>query len=302
VLYQRLYDPPGSRLLSWHLAGVMYPQDSDVLGQIRGAYAAAGWGTTLANKWANLTFPFSGRLWEGFSAGGLDVHARRNTEFLTISNAVGIGWVTVLAVLVAVAVAAVRRRAADPFAVGVLWMLVFGIVSIVLWALALFGPATTYVHSGSHVFILIALAAPLAWLIERHPVAGALVTAVGVTFFLAVYVPLLDTAHVVGTHVPLADAPISRRALVLGIAGLVALAAAFLSFGRRPPPHGDTALPGPSEDEATMPASPEPETRPIAPSRGRPGRPVGAVSAPPPPLPVLPTSSRPVESGDRSPR
>jgi hypothetical protein len=268
VLYQRLYDPPGTRLLSWHLAGIPYPQDSDVLGQITDAYSAAGWDTTIANKWANLTYPFSGRPWEGFSAEGLDIHVRRATEFFTFSNAIGVGWVAALAVLVAVALATVRRRAPDPFAVRVLVLLAFGLVSIVLWALALFGPATTFVHHGSHVFILIALAAPLAWLVERRPVAGALVTAAGVAFCLFTYAPMLDTAHANGPIVGVADVPISKRALLLGVVGLVCVAAAFLPFRPRRAP-GDDRLPtAPDEDHASPSAAPEPDTRPIGGARG----------------------------------
>jgi hypothetical protein len=286
VLYQRLYDPPGTRLLSWHLANVFYPQDNDVLGQISDAYSTAGWDTTITNKWANLTYPFSGRPWEGISAGGVDIHVRRATEFFTISNAVGVGWVAALAVLVTVVLAAVRRRVPDPFAVRVLVMMAFGLVSIVLWALALFGPATTYVHHGSHVFILIALAAPLAWLVDRRPVAGALVTAAGVVFCLVTYAPMLDTAHAIGPVVEVADVPISKRALVLGIVGMVCVAAAFLPFGPRTAPRGDGPPAAPREEDAWPSTSPEPDTRPIAPATGslRGGGSIG-------PLPPLPGST-----------
>jgi hypothetical protein len=108
LLYQRFYDPGGTRILIWHLADVHEPQHGDVLRHVAEAYRKAGWETTLANKWANLSKPFSGEPWAGISADGVDLHVRRSLEFFTFSGAIGAGWVAVLVLLGSIALSCSR--------------------------------------------------------------------------------------------------------------------------------------------------------------------------------------------------
>jgi hypothetical protein len=54
LAYQKLYDPPGNRLLKWHLAGVI-PLDGRSFGAaLVDSYHAVGWGGALANRRANF--------------------------------------------------------------------------------------------------------------------------------------------------------------------------------------------------------------------------------------------------------
>lgn len=53
-LYQKFADPPGNRLLKWHLAGAV-PVDPRPLGQtLREAYAAKTWSEIARDRWTNL--------------------------------------------------------------------------------------------------------------------------------------------------------------------------------------------------------------------------------------------------------
>jgi hypothetical protein len=232
ILYQRFVDPPGSRLLYWHLAEIGYPDPAKggVLKQVTDAYVAAGWETTLANKWANLVKPFSIAPWDGLSITGVDDPARRVAEFYTFSGAIGFGWIAAVGTLAAVVLAFLRRQERDQFAVHVVLLLGAGLVSIAMWAVVMFGPGTTFVHHGSHVFILIALAAPLAWLVDRSPWVGAAIIAVSGTVCLSTYLYQTQANHIPG-HI----SPVSRRALALAVVGALFLALAFLVTARRRP-------------------------------------------------------------------
>jgi hypothetical protein len=255
VLYQRYYDPPGNRLLFWHLAEIGYPDLSagGVYEQVSRAYEVAGWDTVLANKWANLVKPYSMAPWEGVSLTGVDVGARRVADFYIFSGAIGPGWIGVLVAAVVVGVSVLRRRERDAHAVRVLLLVGSGVVSLALWAMVMFGPGTTFIHHGSHVFILIALATPLAWMTDRWPYAGAVVTAAGVLLALWTYTP-------VPADFPGSGGPVSHKAIALAVVGGICVALAFFLPGhpRSSDAAGTVATGGVGDDESTalsMPVS-----------------------------------------------
>jgi 4-amino-4-deoxy-L-arabinose transferase-like glycosyltransferase len=274
ILYQRYYDPPGNRLLFWHLAEIGYPDltKGGVFEQVRRTYEVAGWHTVVENKWANVVKPFSFAPWQGVSPTGVDVSARRSAEFYIFAGAIGPGWIAVLVALAVLAVAVVRRRERDAHAVRVLLLVGAGIGSLVPWALVMFGPGTTFVHHGSHVFILIALAVPLAWLTDRWRLAGAVVTAAGVALAVVTYLPYIAIPGPWGDF-PAVDGPISRRALALAAVGAICVAvsfflpASFLPASERLVRRAGAAVPG----VVGIDTGPLPAWRPVVPSPRRPG-------------------------------
>jgi hypothetical protein len=54
MLYQSLIDPPGNRLLKWHLAGVIAVDDRSFLQALRDSYGALSWQDYLQGRAANL--------------------------------------------------------------------------------------------------------------------------------------------------------------------------------------------------------------------------------------------------------
>jgi hypothetical protein len=163
LLYQRIYDPPGDRLLKWHLAGVVEPNTHSFLSDLRSAYAELPWSTIVTYKLQNLTFPFSVPPWGAIAVEGVPTGLRAS-QFFTISGAVGLAVVP----LVLLVGASIRHRGAAPTAAGAAGsVLVAALGSTVLWSLAMFGPGTTYLHQGSHVPVLLACVLPVAWLAGR---------------------------------------------------------------------------------------------------------------------------------------
>jgi hypothetical protein len=54
ILYQQFIDPPGNRLLKWHLAGVIDIDPRGFLATLRDSYAALSWSDYLRGRMANL--------------------------------------------------------------------------------------------------------------------------------------------------------------------------------------------------------------------------------------------------------
>lgn len=262
VAYQRFYDPPGSRLLSIHLGGVLpRPGDGGVLHEIVHHYAAIGLTTALDNKWLNLLVPFSEAPWRGISLQGFDIRHQRVAQFFTFSGAIGVGWIAALAVLVALLVARLRRAERDPYGAQVLSLMVFGLVSIVVWALVMFGPSATLLHQGSHVFVLIGLGVPIAWLVDRRPRIGVPLLLAGLAFHIIVAVPFDQNPYVPAAAI----GTISRHAVALALAGALAVAAAFLlTHPRLSSGWGGAARSG---ERASLQTDPQDELSAVAPSR-----------------------------------
>lgn len=190
LVYQHWYDPPGDRLLKMHLAGVPDPDDRSFLRALRDSYGELSWSTLVHNKVQNLTFPFSVPPW-----GAVRIDAvppgQRSTQFFTLTGALGLALVPLALLVAAAAVARARHRTSPPVSrsVGILGAALAGTV---LWALAMFGPATTYVHQGTHVPILLAGVLPMAWLAGRGAtgaVAAGVLVAAQATLLLVVYLP-----------------------------------------------------------------------------------------------------------------
>eukprot|EP01035_Chromulina_nebulosa_P043316 gene43316-58662_t len=81
LAYQRLYEPPGNRLLKWHLAGAVAPDTRSVTTAVIENYRAQGWTTTLATRAENLRILFLGE-WQHLLTTGdpAAIFGRRSEE------------------------------------------------------------------------------------------------------------------------------------------------------------------------------------------------------------------------------
>jgi hypothetical protein len=172
TLYQHVYDPPGDRLLKWHLAGAI-PIDPRGFAEVMlDAYRHTPLGTLVGNRLANLGMLVSPA---GASA--------RQVEFLHVFFGLGLlnlGWLRLLR--------PVRRRLAALD--GDLLRLLLGgaLVSLLVWCLAMFGPATTAIHNGSYLTMLM-LAVGLAAVVSSLPrLVVQCVLAVQIAYFLGMWV------------------------------------------------------------------------------------------------------------------
>ncbi len=219
LLYQMLADPPGDRLLKWHLAGVISAADHrPFLPTLISSYRNLSLGQWVHNKVANITqvFQFNPFL----DATGL--HARRVAELQLTTIALGIAFPMAILIAVYLVVKRVRKRptAHDD---RVFWFMVAAsLVCIVFWCLAMFRPYSTIIQQGSQVWIFLLLIAPEVWLAARHSRLAAAVILIQLVETLLVYVPPASAS----------DNHLNPVALAVGIVGVAAVASGCWLYRR----------------------------------------------------------------------
>jgi hypothetical protein len=171
-LYQSLYDPPGTKLLQEHLAGVTDPErmGRPVWVNLQDAYRSLTSGEILANKWSNVEVLFRASEHPGEDhfpwpplgqpkPWPVDATSLRRCEFLCFFWApalVNFGWL-------AAAALAWRRPAVLNPTLGFTAPAI-ALVSVAIWVLLMFGPGTTVTHQGSYATLLLLFAALAAWI------------------------------------------------------------------------------------------------------------------------------------------
>lgn len=189
VAYQRFYDPPGTRLLYYQLAGVKEIVTEPILSMLVRRYAEAGWSGTLANKRANLALPVSEGPFDAMSLTGVNVYERRASEFFVLASA--LGWATVpLVALLCVAVVRALRGQQNPRDVRVVvGLAISSVASLLVWALVLWGPGTTWLHVSPLAPLFVAYLLPTAWLVRRSRLLGSLLLLLQGALLIATYAP-----------------------------------------------------------------------------------------------------------------
>ena len=153
--YQRLYDPPGDRLLKMHLAGVPNPDERSLGELLRTRYAGNGVAGAVANKAANLTTVLGAQNVQYHLIGKGRTGIVRDEEFRYLILCFGVltlGWLALLSRRGRQRI----REAADPDRL----RFVFGLAgaSLLLWILVMYGPSTTHLHQGSYATMLLLFA------------------------------------------------------------------------------------------------------------------------------------------------
>lgn len=253
TLYGGFADPPGDRLLKWHLAGVLSPTDTrPFLETIIASYQALSPAEWLSGRIANLQVAFDTDLLSGIVClcPG-DVASRRSAEFLRTSVALGFAVPAILVVVALIAIRLVRRGPLRPVDSTFLFVLGASVLCIALWCLVVFIPGTAVVHQGSQLWLLLLLASPVAWIaFHRRWVAYALVL-VQFAFTLVIYLPPY------GAH------SISPAAIAVGVAGLVIVGVAVVLVGR-PYRAGNSAHRDSDRSSAASEAEPADQSRSVA--------------------------------------
>ncbi|MCS5734895.1 hypothetical protein [Herbiconiux daphne] len=209
-IYQRFTDPPGDRLLKWHLAGwVPVTQDSfaDVL---VAQYSALPFRDLVGNRLANLGTVFGADQFYRLADPNVNPFVfLRVVDWTSTAFALGVIAVGCLVAMIAWNLA--RRRRLD--SAGRQRLLIVGamLVCIVVWVIALFSANAAIVAQGSHAWILVLATVPFAWLLERVPRLALPLVGVQAVGLMVVYFALLRP-----------DAPqrFSPAALVVGAAAL----------------------------------------------------------------------------------
>lgn len=158
TLYQRLVDPPGTRLLSWMLAGVQDVDPRSPFAAVTDQYAAVGPRGVIENKVDNFA-RLLGHGWDASAAihnvdgwDGTILSFWRSETFYSFIPAVGLLLVLALGWFVG------RERNPRDLRAATVLAAVTG-AGLVFWALAMFGPGTTFLHQGTFAFVLLAACA-----------------------------------------------------------------------------------------------------------------------------------------------
>jgi hypothetical protein len=182
LAYVRLYDPPGDRLLKWHLAGYVPVTQAPFAKLLVERYEALGFHEMLANKWSNavqlMSFPpvsLLPRVW-GSQAGA--VAADQFYHFFASESFLAVGIATV-PLLFATRSRGVLREFA--------FLSSFVAISLLFWIVAMFGPGTTVNHSGSYANNLVFFVLLSCAIVRASPWLAIALTGYGVLGLVAAF-------------------------------------------------------------------------------------------------------------------
>ena len=168
LLFQKLVDPPGDRLLKWHLAGLEARDESiTFLAALRRAYSNLSFGQWLDTKLDGLWLVFRGLYTFSLDLLQTLVGFRSPTQLIaslqyqSFTGSTYILWFFTIALVVAVIVWAARKASPAPVAAR---LLLASFISFLAWIAILFGHNNALIHQGGY-FNNIALIIGAAWIV-----------------------------------------------------------------------------------------------------------------------------------------
>ncbi len=176
LAYQHWADPPGDRLLKYHLANHRDVDPRGALTVIAEAYRQAPAAEIFRDKWSNVRvlagdfthiFPSLGRTFVEFVTGDWSrawwrfSNAMQGGQFFHLVQSPGV-------LLAGLPFLWLARR--QPRAQAAVWCLRVALVSIVVWCALMFGPEGTVIHQGTYLTgALLHVAAVLGLLLSGRP-------------------------------------------------------------------------------------------------------------------------------------
>ncbi|MBI5381807.1 MAG: hypothetical protein HZA31_07900 [Opitutae bacterium] len=210
-LYQRYYEPPGNRLLKWHLAGVITPDQRGTLATLRDVYFHTPPAELLKARQANANYLCAGDWSELFNFRPQNPGNRLNEDFFFLFRSLGwwsLGWAALPFVWWRMGRNPDKRSAAS-----LCHALLWSGASIAIWVLLLWEPNSAIIHQGSYVPLLLFFSLTV-WAMSRlHGLALAGVALAACAYFAALYVA--------ATPEMLPSKPVGM-ALAAAVAGLLA--------------------------------------------------------------------------------
>jgi hypothetical protein len=225
MLYQKLYDPPGDRLLKWYLAGTMEPRPDITFPRLLFSnYSNLKPGELIQLKVSNFK-TLTGEIPEYlkqirvFSAtlGADAASSLRRIMFLHWFPGIGLAILGPLALLLS------RRPHGPEFqAAARIWLLTG--LTLALWSLILFGPTATYPHQGAYLTEILAFVGSCLAFWAVRPWLAVLATAMQILWNAAVFIWLTPIAPPPGVGSDLGPAnSVLAAACLLSAAAIFAL-------------------------------------------------------------------------------
>jgi hypothetical protein len=184
--YQHFYDPPGDRLLKWHLAGKIIVDSVPFMRSLVGAYRNLSVETFFTNKWLNF--------WELVRTPPIHFLSPlywRHLDFYSTFWSLGLlnfGWAVLFSKL-----EWLKRLA------------IASLLSLVFWCLVMFIPGSVVLHQGSYATPIVLFLVLTLFLRKAAPVFFGYVQGVHYVYFAAVWVFFLPSGEWAGLD-PVASA------------------------------------------------------------------------------------------------
>ncbi len=200
LLYQNLFDPPGDRLLKYHLAGVENVDPRPFWQVLTAAYRNLSFEQILDYKCANIR-PVGGHQieywraiaalfsswWKHDAASSVMVAQAtwrlRADEFFFFVPCLGVLVIGIPALIIGVNK---TRRSREWRTAAVMWLSI--VFTAIIWCILMFGPSTTIIHQGSYMMVLLGFTACVLALWAASPwlayVAGALQIALNFVLYV----------------------------------------------------------------------------------------------------------------------
>ncbi|HEY7255343.1 MAG TPA: hypothetical protein VH476_01555 [Solirubrobacterales bacterium] len=236
--YQRYDDPPGNRLIKWHLAGVEAIDSRGSLETIVDSYREAGLGGAIEDKWNNVK-DITGierdseikTIYDNLKHGDVEeaINWIRGYRFFELLPMLGLLLIGPLAM-------AIRRRHRESEPDWRFALIGFAYVGIgcFFWALLQWGTpgeSSAIIHAGTTAIPLIAIAACVVAMASVSTGLAIAVVAINALFVLFLYVPAFT---------PLPGTSYSPIAAILAALGLLGYAYVAIGGIRRPRPTAPT--------------------------------------------------------------
>lgn len=168
LAYQNFYEPPGNRLIKWHLGGVMEINERSVTQTLSDSYSQLSWRQYLQNKKKNINALIDINQLVNFKLDLKNISKRRGAEFFRVVNALGIlniGWLIMFYYLFK---SALTKKKLHGFGQEIKTVLNVCLIATGIWLLIMFIPGSTIIHQGSYATMTLLYCA-LASLILKLP-------------------------------------------------------------------------------------------------------------------------------------
>jgi hypothetical protein len=205
MLYQKLYDPPGDRLLKWHIAGFEEPHPNDSFTEllIRN-YRNRTPAEIARQKWSNFQTLGGDLEQDGKNLAALittlgtgDV-GTRNESAGSLRRSMYYYWIPCIGLsilglpILFLVVPGRNGQQLEVVPARHLWLTIG--MTLVVWCLVLFGPNYTIVHQGTYLIVVLAFAASWLAFWALSPLMALTLGIVQVVWNVILYVALTPVA------------------------------------------------------------------------------------------------------------
>lgn len=171
ILYQNFIDPPGNRLIKWHLFGIIESNDLTIMEAFRDTYMNLNFHTWFDGRINNLEKVFNGSI--SFLNNILFIPFNTEVNWLSWNHSIMVSsffeffyslwWFTPIIAIPIWFVAAIRKK--QHFNKDVIWLMISSLLTLLVWSLLMYIPGSTVIHHGSFLpwILLFTFSVILIW-------------------------------------------------------------------------------------------------------------------------------------------